>query len=137
MHTPTTFGGGACLTHGHAGHGGDMPQPVPMVQHSGVGAEKGWISTLCRLLQAQHTYQEGLVSLAVNSRSTGEYGRCHTLLHDGFQEQILASKDGAQVPVIHHFYHGKPGVLQVHSYALWALQCSCYFSVSCRTPSGN
>ena len=89
------FGGGAHLSQGYAGHGGDMPQPVPMVQHGGVGAEKGWITLLlCRLLQAQCMYQEGLVSTTMNSGSAREYGRCCILPHDEFQEQILASKDG-------------------------------------------
>ena len=87
-----------CLTQGYAGCWGNMPQPVPMVQCGGVGAEKGWITLLlCRLPQAQCTYQEGLVSTAMNSGSAEEYGRCRTLLHDGFQEWILASKDGTQV----------------------------------------
>ena len=73
-----------------------MPQPVPMVQCGGVGAEKGWITLLlCRLLQAQCMYQEGLASTAMNSESAGEYGGCCTLLHYEFQEQILASKDGS------------------------------------------
>ena len=89
-----------------------MPQPLPMVQCGGVGVEKGQITTpLCRLTQAQRVYQEGLVSLAMNSGSVGEYCRCHALLQDGFQERILASKDGTQVPAIYCFYHGKPGVL--------------------------
>ena len=91
---------------------GDTPQPIPMVQCSGASVEKGWITMLlCRLLQAQCTYQEGLVSLAANSGSTGEYGGCCALLHDGFQEQILASKNGTLVPAVYHFYCGKPGVL--------------------------
>ena len=123
MHSSTTFGGGAHLSQGYAGGGGDTPKPVPMVQHGGVGAEKGQITLLlCRLPQAQHMYQEGLISTAMNSGSTGEYGGCCTLLHDGFQGQILTSIDGAQVSAIHCFHHGKPGVLQVHSHALQAMQ---------------
>ena len=87
MHTSTAFGGVAYLAQGCAGCGGDTLQPVPMVQHGGVGVEEGWIMMLlCRLPQAQPMYQEGLLSLATNSGSTGEYGRCCTLLHDGFQE---------------------------------------------------
>ena len=31
--------------------------------------------------------------------------------HDGFQEQILASKNGTRVPAVHSFYCGKLGVL--------------------------
>ena len=47
-------------------------------------AEKRWITALlCRLLQAQCMHQ-GLVSLPANLGSAGEYGRHHTLLHDGF-----------------------------------------------------
>ena len=85
MHTSTAFRGGVHLTQGHAGSGGDTPQPVPMVQCGGVGAEKGWITKLlCRLSQAQCMYQEGLVSLAANLGSTGEYGGCCALLHNGF-----------------------------------------------------
>ena len=81
-HTSTTLGGGVRLTQVHAGHEGDMPQPVPMVHHGGVGAEIGQITTLlCRLPQAQCTYQEGL---AANSGSTGEYGGHRALLHNGF-----------------------------------------------------
>ena len=95
MHSSTTFGRGVHLTQGYAGHRGDMPQPVSMVQCGGVGVEKVWITLLlCRFLQAQHTYQEGVVSIPINSGSTGEYGRHHILLHNGFQEQILASEDG-------------------------------------------
>ena len=44
--------------------------------------------------------------------------------HDGFHEQLLASKDSAGVPEIHGFYSGKLGVLQVYWYTLRALQCS-------------
>ena len=95
MHSSTTFLGGAHLSQEYAGCRDNMPQPVPMVQCGGVGAEKGQItSLLCRLPQAQCIYQEGLVSTGVNSGSTGEYGGCHALPQDGFQEQILASKDG-------------------------------------------
>ena len=101
-----------------------------MVQHGGVGAEKGKITLLlCRLPQAQRTYQEGLISTALNSGSAGEYGKHHALLHYGFQEQILAIKDGTQVSAIHRFHYGKPGVLQVHSFAFWAMQHSHDFSV--------
>ena len=54
-----------------------MPQPVPMVQPGVASADKGRITAfLCRLLQAQCMYQEGLVSLAVNSGSIGKYGGC-------------------------------------------------------------
>ena len=129
IHTSTAFGEGACLTLVYAGCGGDMPKPVPMVQHGGARVEKGWITVLlCRLLQAQCTYQEGLVSLAMNSGSIEKYGRHHTFFHDGFQEQILASKNGARVPAVHSFYCGKLGVLQVYQYAIWALQCLHDFS---------
>ena len=53
--------------------------------------------------------------------SIGEYGGCHAFLHDEFQKWILAGQNGAGVPTIYHFHHGKPGVLQVYLYALWAL----------------
>ena len=53
---------------------GQYAPASPHVQCSGASVEKGWITTLlCRLPQAQHTYQEGLISLAVNSGSAGEY----------------------------------------------------------------
>ena len=62
------FRAGVYLSQGYAGHGCNTPQPVPIVQCSGVGAEKGWIiPLLCRLSQAQHTYQERLISTATNS----------------------------------------------------------------------
>ena len=97
---------------GTAGCGGDTPQPVPMVQCSGASVGKGWITVLlCRLLQAQCTYQEGLISLAMNSGSAGEYGECHAFFHDGFQEQILACENGTRVPAVYSFYCGKLGVL--------------------------
>ena len=106
-----------------------MTQPVPMVQCSGATVDKGQITALlCRLPQAQHTYQEGLISLAMNSGSAGQFGRHHTFFQNGFQEQILASKNGTGVPAIHSFYHGKLGILGVYSYALRALQCPHDFS---------
>ena len=40
MHTPTAFGGGAHLTPGYAGCGGDTPKPVPMVQLGGTGEKE-------------------------------------------------------------------------------------------------
>ena len=44
---PTSFGGGAHLTPGYAGCGGDMPQPVPVVQqHGGTGEKERWITAL-------------------------------------------------------------------------------------------
>ena len=46
MHTLTTFGGGAHLTPGYAGCGGDMPQPVSVVQCSGTGEKEIWITAL-------------------------------------------------------------------------------------------
>ena len=50
------------LTQRHAGCGGNMPQPVPMVQCSGTGLEKRWNSVLLhRLLQTQHAHQEGFI----------------------------------------------------------------------------
>ena len=72
-----------------------MPQPVPMMQRGGASVEKGWITALmCTLVQAQHTYQEELLSPAANLGSAGEYGGHCAFFHDGFQERILASKDG-------------------------------------------
>ena len=53
MHTPTAFGGSAHLTLGYAGCGGNMPQPVPMVQCGGTGEKEGWITALlCGFWQA-------------------------------------------------------------------------------------
>ena len=72
--------------------------------------------------------QKGLVPTATDTESAGEYGRCHAFFNDGFQEWILASPDGAQVPTVYHPHGGKSGVLQVYSYALWALQCPRDFS---------
>ena len=48
-HSSTAFGGGEHLAEGYAGYRDNTPQPVPMVQHGGVGVEKGWITPLlCR-----------------------------------------------------------------------------------------
>ena len=53
-----------CLTQRHAGCGDNMPQPVFMVQCSGISSEKGWNSALlCGFLQAQCIYQKGLIPL--------------------------------------------------------------------------
>ena len=53
MHTPSTFGGDACLTLGYAGCRGNTPQPVPMVQCSCAGEKERWITVLLhRFLQA-------------------------------------------------------------------------------------
>ena len=55
--------------------GGDTPQPVPLVQCSGIGSEKGWnIARLHGFPQAQCADQEGLFSAAAGRGSTGEYG---------------------------------------------------------------
>ena len=80
-------------------------------------------------LQAQCVDQKGLIPTAADTGSTGEYGRCCAFFNDGFQEQILASPDGAQVPTVYHLHGGKSWVLPVHLYALWALQCPHDFSM--------
>ena len=72
-------------------------------------------------------YKKGLVPADEHTDSTGEHGGCHTLLGDGLLEQILASKDGTRVPTAYHLHSRKSGILQVYSYALWALQCPCNF----------
>ena len=72
------------LTQRHAECGGNTPQPVPMVQHSGIGSEKGWNSALlCRFPQAQCMYQKGLIPTAVDTGSIGEHGRCRAFLNNG------------------------------------------------------
>ena len=43
--------------------------------------------------------------------------------------QILASKDRARVLTVYHLHGGKSGILRVYSYALWALQHPCNFSM--------
>ena len=49
---------------------GDTPQPVPVVQCSGISKEEGWITVLLHgLLQTQYTYQKGLLSLATDPGS--------------------------------------------------------------------
>ena len=45
----------------------------------------------------------------MDTGGTGEYGRCHTLLHDGFQEQILASEDGPRLATVHCIYCWESG----------------------------
>ena len=58
----------------------------------------------------------------MDTGSTGKYGECCTFFNDGFQERVLASLDGTRVPTVYCLHGGKSGVLQVHSYALRALQ---------------
>ena len=50
---PHTFRGGVHLAQGYAGCGGNMPQPVPVVQCSGTDEEERWITALLHgVLQA-------------------------------------------------------------------------------------
>ena len=49
----------------------------------------------------------------------------------------MASKDGTQIPTVYRLYHGKPGVLQVYSYALRALQCPGNFSALMQNTLGE
>ena len=72
------------LTQGHAGGRGNTPKPLPLVQCSGIGLEKGWNSALLHgFPQAQCMDQKGLIPTA---RSAGEYGGCRAFFNDGFQE---------------------------------------------------
>ena len=48
---------------------------------------------------------------AVDTGSSGEYGGSHAFFNDGFQEWVLASLDGARVPIVYHLHGGKSGVL--------------------------
>ena len=83
------------LTQGHVISGGNTPQPVLLVQRGGAGSQKVWNSALlCRFPPAQHVHQEGFIPTAKNTGSAGKHGRCHTFLNNGFQEWILASKNG-------------------------------------------
>ena len=84
MHSPTTSGWGMHLTQRHAGCRESPPQPVPVVQHGGIGSEKGWNSALLHeFLQAQHMYQKGLIPTAMDTGSTGQYGWHHTFFDNG------------------------------------------------------
>ena len=48
-----------CLTQRHAGCRSDMPQPVPVVQHSGISSKKEWNSVLLHgFLQASMHVQK-------------------------------------------------------------------------------
>ena len=71
----------------------------------------------CRL--NEHTKKD--VSFTTDPGGIGEYGWCHAFFHNGFQKQIMAGQNGPRVQTIYCFHHGKPGVLQVYSYALGAL----------------
>ena len=67
------------LTQRHARCGGILPQPVLMVECSGISSEKGPNSVLlCGFLQAQHMYQKGIIPAATDTGSAGQHGGCHT-----------------------------------------------------------
>ena len=66
-------------------------------------------------------HAKGLISFAADPVGIGKYGGHHTFLHDGFQKWILAGQNGTGVQTVYCFHRGKPGVLQVYLYALWAL----------------
>ena len=66
-----------------------------MMQCCGTGEEERQDATLlCRFPQAEHMYQEGFLSAAADTGSIGEYGRCCTVLYNGFQEWVLAGQNG-------------------------------------------
>ena len=70
-------GGGENIPERHARGGSHPSQPVPMVQCSGAGVQKGWVSLLlCRLLQVECVHKKGFVPIAKNSGGAQEHGRC-------------------------------------------------------------
>ena len=61
-----------------------VQKPVPVVQHGGIGSEKGWNSVLLhRFLQAQCAYQKVLIPAAMDTGSAGKHGGHHTFLNIG------------------------------------------------------
>ena len=97
-----------------------------MVQCGGTSEKEGWDAVhLCKFLSAQCAYQERLLSITADTGSIGKHGRHDTFLNDEFQECILAGEDSTGVSTIYFIHHGQPRILQVHSYALWALQHTC------------
>ena len=80
-YSSTAAGGGACLAPGYVGCRDHTPQLITMVQCCGTGEEERWDAILlCRFPQAQHEYQEGFLSTAVDTGSIGEHDRCCTFL---------------------------------------------------------
>ena len=73
-----------CNAQRHAGHRSNLPQLVPVVQHGGIGSEKGWNSAFLHgLPQAQCAYIKGLIPTATDTGNAGEYGRYHTFFSNG------------------------------------------------------
>ena len=76
------------------------------------GPEEGWYPAFLRGLQApQCTYEEGLISPAMDSGGPGKHGGVSTFLVNGFQVGLLADQDGPRIATVHSLHGGEPWVL--------------------------
>ena len=82
-------------------------------------------------------HKKGLISFAADPGGFGEYGGCHTFFHNGLQEQILASQDGATVIGIYRFYHGNLGFYEFTCMPFRLCNTLQPSSVLCKTPWGS
>ena len=131
VYTLTPLGGGMHLSQGYAGGRGDSSEPIPMVQRSRSGPEKGWHPAFLHGLQApQCMDEEGFVPPAMDSGGLGEHGGVGTFLINGFQVRLLADQDGPGITTVHGLHCGEPGVLRVYMHALRAVQRTSDISAS-------
>ena len=111
-YTPAPPGGGTRPSPGYAGSRSDSSEPIPMVQHSCPGPEKGQYPVFLHGLQTpQCVYEEGLVPPATDSGGPGKHGGVSTFLVNGFQVRLLADRDGPGITIVHGLYGGEPQVL--------------------------
>ena len=54
----------------------------------------------------EHSYKEGFLPIAQNTRGVREPSRHQSLFLPGSEVQILAEKDGQSVEAVHHFHCG-------------------------------
>ena len=60
---------------------------------------------LHQFLPPVNPYEEGLLSLAQNSRGMGETSRHWSFFLPGSEVWILADKDGQGIEAVHHLHH--------------------------------
>ena len=103
VHPSTAFGGGAYLSQGHARSGGNIPQPVPLGQYGGAGSQKDGTLQFCvdfchlNMCTKKDSYPLPRIQEALERMAGAAYF------------STMDFKRG--VPTVHHFHHGKPGVL--------------------------
>ena len=91
----------------YAGSMSNSPKPIPLVQRGHPGLEGRRYSAFLHGLQVpQCVNEEGLVSLAMDSRCLGKHGGFGAFLINGLQIRLLADQDGPGIPTVYGLYGG-------------------------------